>query len=438
MSAAPQRKQPASEGDQLMREMGSTKGFDPIPPDQYLTYQDTRYSPGQRLEAWMRSKTIRYGHRSPNAVDEHGNELYLKHAAADLKMDPGNVGRAWRNLEAEGRVRMEGRRLYLCGTVALPQEKKKRSLVCIDNYPPYIARQIKHLAPESREKLLAAEQEDQTRIEKMLAESAAGWRAIFDQRQDSRFSEFGIKKIRERKRREVESPFVPVFREFLEKACADNLSPALLVCNTPKNGHMQTTASLLSSETEKRLTAAAAFSPLVEGGRNGHAEEQDAAATAPLPPPEPQTPDPGDPDPWNEPSLLPWTQTIAAMRERFPGLGYAAAEKLASLVEATDAEIACAVRLINQRRKFRSEGLYFKAARDFIAEARKLTAAEEEDRVRTERMEAGRRAEWDREQAEMTESMRARMRDPATSAADRAQLMRIVPELAAEFGGDEP
>jgi hypothetical protein len=79
---------------ELMREIGSTKGYDPMPPDQYLTYQNKRYPPKLRLWAWMLSKTIRQGHRSAYAVEEHGKGLTIQHGAADLDMDEGDVRRA--------------------------------------------------------------------------------------------------------------------------------------------------------------------------------------------------------------------------------------------------------------------------------------------------------------------------------------------------------
>jgi hypothetical protein len=128
----------ASKLTELMHAMGSAKGFDPIPPDQYLTLRDKRYPPGQRLLWWLHSKTIRHGHRSPYAVDDQGRELWLKHAAVELDMDGGNIRREWGELEREGRVRREGRRLYLNGAVTLPDvlANKKRSEVCTNARQP--------------------------------------------------------------------------------------------------------------------------------------------------------------------------------------------------------------------------------------------------------------------------------------------------------------
>jgi len=245
---------------ELMLAMGSTKGFDPIPPEQYLTLRDKRYPPEQRLLWWLASKTIRHGHRSPYAVDDQGKELRLKHAAGELNMERGNVRRAWRHLEADGRVHTEGRRLYLNGAVKLPAEtKEKRSEVCTDLFPPYLMKQIKNLPPERQNELLTR-YEQETAIEaKVLAEAVAAVRSIFDQRKDSILSEFGVKKIREQKRREAESQLVPVLAEFIQRSVQTRASPPVRVGTTPENGFVRTSASLLCSEEDREEKRAVEF-----------------------------------------------------------------------------------------------------------------------------------------------------------------------------------
>src|SRR5512132_958284 len=99
--AAPARTTTTHEA--LMRAMGSTKGFDPMPPDQYLSYQDKRYPLKIRFWAWLCAHTIRLGHRSPWAVGRKGQELHIEHAAADLDVDVANLREARRELEAEHR-----------------------------------------------------------------------------------------------------------------------------------------------------------------------------------------------------------------------------------------------------------------------------------------------------------------------------------------------
>lgn len=361
MSGAPKRKQAASEGDsgqlapvQLMREMGSTKGFDPIPPDQYLTLRDSRYPPEQRLLWWMASKTIRYGHRSPYAVDELGKELRINHAEAELGIDPGNLRRAWRELEAEGRVRTEGRRLYLNGSVTLPalKAKEKRSEVCTDLFPPYLVKKINRL-PAERQKALLTEYAQESAAEKdVIKEAVAAARSIFDQRKDTILSRFGIKKIQGHKHRQAESPLVPALAEFVERSVQTRASPALPVGTTPKNGSVQTSASLCTSEAEVLTPAAASLlvvPPLRAAARAAAAAARSASTTF-------QKPGPG------ATGQFPYPLTLAKARGFFPTVDQAFVLNLATIARAhrpaiTDEELAsCVVKKPSQK----VEGLFIK------------------------------------------------------------------------------
>jgi hypothetical protein len=201
--AAVLRKPPqASEGNGALSDftqaIGSSKGFDPIPPDQYLTYQDRRYSPSQRLWAWMLAHTIALGHRSPWAVDRKTKKLLqIDDAARDLGMDPGDARRAWRELAAEGRVRKDGAKLVLAGDFALPPNTSAQKKVCTDLFLPYYQRQIAKLPPHLRESLIAEETEARAKSRIILADLTATVRFIFDQDQNTRFAQYGIKVIRE-------------------------------------------------------------------------------------------------------------------------------------------------------------------------------------------------------------------------------------------------
>ncbi|MES2135767.1 MAG: hypothetical protein V4502_01735 [Pseudomonadota bacterium] len=134
-AAAPARKLPREQSEvaRLMTEMGSTKGFDPMPPDQYLYFLGKAEPPLQRLLALVRSLTIRVGHWSPYCVDEHGKELRLADLQRLLDIDHGNFQRAVREAKARGLVRIGSNdagsnrtghnsrhpyRVYLCGSVA--------------------------------------------------------------------------------------------------------------------------------------------------------------------------------------------------------------------------------------------------------------------------------------------------------------------------------
>jgi hypothetical protein len=206
------RKEPQQEGQSaavaLMQAIGSTKGSDPFPPDQYLTFQDARYEPDRRLWAWLLASTIRfgrgnsarYGRRSPFAVSETGKPLRLQDAAVDLKMHLSNLMKAWKVIAGEGRARRDDEgRLWIEGEITLPViSEGKAKKVCTNLFPPYILKQINKLAPERRAELLAEHQADIALQERVQAEFVAGVRFIFDQRQDTRFHAFGVNKVREK------------------------------------------------------------------------------------------------------------------------------------------------------------------------------------------------------------------------------------------------
>lgn len=121
--------------DELMRLMGSKKGSDPIPPDQYLYFLEDP-DPEQRVPAYVRSKTIRMGHRSPFCVDEHARPITLDRLAADCGWQPSHASEYLSRLETKGLVRTErggtepgtekDLRIYLCGRVPLRSQVKAK------------------------------------------------------------------------------------------------------------------------------------------------------------------------------------------------------------------------------------------------------------------------------------------------------------------------
>lgn len=103
------------------RAIGSPNGVDPIPPEQYLTFLNPEDPPLQQLLAWVRSKTIRLGHRSPFCVDKEARTLTLKDLAQDRGWNISNTHKYWREAEIKGLVRKDGEQLYLCGQV-IPEQ----------------------------------------------------------------------------------------------------------------------------------------------------------------------------------------------------------------------------------------------------------------------------------------------------------------------------
>lgn len=134
-AAAPARKKVPnqSEVSALMAEMGSLKGFDPMPPDQYLYFLGKKEPPLQRLLAMVRACTVQRGRRSAHCVDERGKDLRLADLEKLLDMEHGNFKRVMREAIERGLIRV-GRaepgsgqnshnsrhphRIYLCGSVA--------------------------------------------------------------------------------------------------------------------------------------------------------------------------------------------------------------------------------------------------------------------------------------------------------------------------------
>jgi hypothetical protein len=416
MTNATQRKPIAGENRSsamdLMLAMGSTKGFDPIPPDQYTTYQDARYSPEIRLWAWLLAQTIRQGRRSRYAVDDRGGELTLKHAAKELKMDPGNLRRAWRYLEQEGRAHVEGRLLCLDGDVKLGSTegaKEKRSEVCTDLFPPYILKQFNKLTPDRQALLLTRYNEHRRTESKLLAEAVAGVRSIFEQRENIIFSEFGIKKIRDQKRRESESALIPLLLPLVDGFVQTSQKPrdgeSVQTSKPPSyKGQIASVPTPLPyiqrTETENSSSstaAAAATSPTLRHKRNGQ--------TFPL--------------------------TLAKAREYFPTVDLPFLDKIVGIAtplrpDITDAELAsCVVKKTGQT----SEGLFLKTV------GPRVQALNEHETRRDEATEIA-QLRSDAMHAEAIESTRRLLNDPKLPADHRAMLLRHLPaELEKEFAG---
>jgi hypothetical protein len=121
--------------DQLMRDMGSKNGGDPLPPSNYMYFIDKiKCSPNvHRVVAWLRWKCVRYrklpdgstaveGRRPDGrchyAIDETGKALGIADMARDLGWDVSNATRYWKEAESHGLCRQEARfRLCLEGDV---------------------------------------------------------------------------------------------------------------------------------------------------------------------------------------------------------------------------------------------------------------------------------------------------------------------------------
>jgi hypothetical protein len=203
---------------ELMRVLGG-KGYTALPPDQHKWQQRADIEDNSelhRLWSWVIDHICffghtldRDGHPKAYATDRNGTELYLDHAAADLKMDLANVYRAWRKgvgigLWRNGTKEEGKRRLYLLARVAAPEgQSEGDEIVCTDNFPPCLGK----LPPYMQEQLaqLPAEklQEAAAWYAKLLevgsvslAEVVATHRMVLGDIEYTGWEQFGIEKNR--------------------------------------------------------------------------------------------------------------------------------------------------------------------------------------------------------------------------------------------------
>ena len=207
-----------TENDALMKMIDSKKGYHPMPVDQYSTYVDGRYPPKIRLWAWMMAALIKQGRRkTPYCADGEGKPLTLKNAARDLKLDKGNVARAFAELCAEHRASRDPEgRLKVTGDFKLPP---MAPVVCTDNSRAYISKQLNKLPKATRELLIETDKQLFVFGRKLQADLVAAARNIIDQQHDSLFARFGVKTIRAAEsRRKATSPYLLVILKELEPA----------------------------------------------------------------------------------------------------------------------------------------------------------------------------------------------------------------------------
>ena len=254
----------------LMKEMGSPNGSDPIPPSSYLYFLDDP-NPVQRVLAWVRSKTIRKGHRKYYAVDLAGNTLTLSHLAADcFNGNLGNAYSAWKDAEGQGLVQKDDGRLCLCGNVAprmatgksIPnQQLTEDEVFCTENrsvlrtekqrlefltLPAAEREAFKRACPRFREWSRAAE-----------AEALAAVRARIAAEEKLLLDSFGICRQNGKKRPPKERPpcielkviSVPEF--YVQKTSA-SVQTESAVMDKAENGSVQNAPTLLGFSEEHR------------------------------------------------------------------------------------------------------------------------------------------------------------------------------------------
>lgn len=248
--------------DQLAKAMKTKKGFDPMPPDQYLTYRDRRYPPAVRLWAWIISKTMRLGHRSPFCVDGQGRDLSLSDAYRELGLDRSLARRALKELESEGRVQLQGYRIHLTADFQLKsveaviEDLKLERAICTNHIPPYVLLKLKKLPGYVQKRFWAWREDFEDRSRFAHRELLALQRIIEQREEDTVFAEFGLARKHQKKRRPDPSPLLPL----LEPVLAGIVQSRNGGSADPENQDRTRPASLLTSElnTQRREKARAA------------------------------------------------------------------------------------------------------------------------------------------------------------------------------------
>jgi len=143
---------------QLMKEMGSKTGrYDPEPPAQWQ-WQLDHGTPAERMIAWLKSKTVAFGHGTAYAAED-GKALYLDKAAKDLGWSDKTAQNVASELVGQGRIRLDrnNKRIYLRAEV-MPQKQTEdgRNLGEIPTlyngiFPDYVIDFIGKLPPEKQE-----------------------------------------------------------------------------------------------------------------------------------------------------------------------------------------------------------------------------------------------------------------------------------------------
>lgn len=197
----------------LMKAMGSTQGFTPLPPAQHHWQIAMNQPPLYRIWSWMVKHTCHWSagpeKGSPYAVDDEGKELHIEHLAADLFN--GNVGNAqayWREggklgLWRKGSKKDGLRRLYFNGELK-PEasddpeqgEEKVNPKLLYRSFPAYLLLQLNDLPDERLDAFVKVDKPAFERWQGIQAGVIEGLRVIADREEDSRFAAFGLEKRR--------------------------------------------------------------------------------------------------------------------------------------------------------------------------------------------------------------------------------------------------
>jgi len=188
---------------ELMKQIGSKNGFEPVPWDQ-IGWQRRKGEPQlQRMWAWMISKTVRKGHFSTYAISKQGGEeLHIEHAAKALGMELRNAYHCWQRgvelgLWRNGTKEEGKRKMFICGSVPQPTDEE----IAAPETPELVRTYQLSDANEQKIKTWPAEQQKKFHQERVvltnvrdvtLAELIKAGRSICDKNEDTHLLAYGL------------------------------------------------------------------------------------------------------------------------------------------------------------------------------------------------------------------------------------------------------
>jgi len=187
---------------QLMKAMGSKSGrYDPEPPAQWQ-WQLEHGTPAERLLAWLKSKTVAFGHGTAYATEE-GKALYLEQAATDLGWSEKTAQNVAYGLVSEGRIRLDrnNKRIYLRAEVVPPTGATEvgRNLGEIPityngQFPAYVIDFIQKAPPEIKDVVIREYGAFVEWHNEVLADTVSAARAILTRVENTILERHGIEK----------------------------------------------------------------------------------------------------------------------------------------------------------------------------------------------------------------------------------------------------
>lgn len=238
----------------LMRKMGSTKGYDPMPPDQHQ-WQRAKGEPLiHRIWSVLCAHTIRGREtkpgqtvRTPYATKDDGKTPFMApDLVRELDDDRGNVRRGWIHGEQLGLWHRDDKgRLWLNGTVTethFNEAKEKRKGDLTLDFTRIDMKKIKHLQKDRQEEFWRVWKAYKSYRSALIADRLAEERKSLDQIDDNIRTAFGldVRRLETEPREPLEVP--NCLLEFVQSPTNTEVSAH------HENGFVQSDASLLLSE----------------------------------------------------------------------------------------------------------------------------------------------------------------------------------------------